>query len=732
MTVSSTSNISFNEHFLTVDGRPWFPVMGEIHYSRVKPERWETELLKMKAGGVELVSAYTIWIHHEETEGEWDFAGCRDLRSFVETVDRCGLHMILRIGPWAHGEVRNGGFPDWLMEKERAGLIKTRSDDPAYLRYARRFYEKIEEQVRGLLLKDNGPIIGIQIENEYGHCGGLQGEEGEQHMRTLQTMAKEIGFDVPLYTATGWGGAVTGGMLPVMGGYCEAPWDQRIGEIEPSGNYVFTEERNDHNIGSDHGLGAGITFDMNRFPYLTAELGGGLQVTKHRRPVASAKDIAAMSLVKIGSGCNLLGYYMYHGGTNPKGRRTTLQESRETGYPNDLPVLSYDFNAPIREYGQLTDTYREIRRLAMFTRDYQNLLCRTEYIPQNGNPTGPGDLKHVRTAVRVLPKESNEKIRSGFYFVNNYQRRYAMAEHKGMTPSARDEKGAPLAIYDVCDLKDGDYFFRPFNLPVGEGILKTTNAIPLCILNGTDYVFYVKSQTQPDYRFKGEPGRAGIITLTDEEALHACKCRIGDRDYLFISEGDVVQDTEGRPQLLLNVQDAQQPSFSVWPDLPKCPPHFRKTASAGRRYRTAASGIFARYVYDDILENRVNVQLDGEETGSDGSMKISAQIRIMNEGTDMRQTDEVLLHIAYEGDTAGLYSRGELTADNFYTGQVWEIGVSDLMENGSASLRFEASALTEESRDRLYLQEWPDMTSGSACRIKAVYTSVIYKIPVIV
>lgn len=89
---------------------------------------------------------------------------------------------------------------------------------------------------------------------------------------------------------------MTGGLIPVMGGYCEAPWDQRLTEIEPSGNYIFTHERNNHNIGSDYGFGEGITFDISKFPYLTAELGGGLQVTHHRRPIAHFKDIGAMSV----------------------------------------------------------------------------------------------------------------------------------------------------------------------------------------------------------------------------------------------------------------------------------------------------------------------------------------------------------------------------------------------------------------------------------------------------
>lgn len=112
--------------------------------------------------------------------------------------------MFLRLGPWIHGEVRNGGFPDWLQQKEREGVI-LRSNDERYLRYVRRFWEKVYEQAEGYFHKDGGPIMGVQIENEYGHVGGLKGEAGETHMRTLTSLAKELGFIVPYYTATGWG-----------------------------------------------------------------------------------------------------------------------------------------------------------------------------------------------------------------------------------------------------------------------------------------------------------------------------------------------------------------------------------------------------------------------------------------------------------------------------------------------------------------------------------------------
>jgi beta-galactosidase GanA len=110
-------------------GLPWFPFMGEIHYSRLPINEWRDALLKMKAGGVDIVASYSFWNHHEEIQGEWDFTGCRDLRTFVETVQNCGLYLILRIGPWSHGEMRNGGFPDWLLKDG----CKTRTNEPEYI-----------------------------------------------------------------------------------------------------------------------------------------------------------------------------------------------------------------------------------------------------------------------------------------------------------------------------------------------------------------------------------------------------------------------------------------------------------------------------------------------------------------------------------------------------------------------------------------------------------------------
>lgn len=720
MQITKDSKITFDPVSIIVDGKRWFPMMGEMHFSRYPNKYWREELAKMKAGGIDIVSLYVIWIHHEEIQGEYDFEGDRNLRMFLEDVKDSGLKSILRIGPWAHGEARNGGFPDWLLLDARKNGYETRTDAPLYLAHVRRFYEKTFEQARGFFLKDGGPVIGVQIENEYGHCGGKTGAEGEQHMRTLLSMAKEIGFDVPIYTATGWGGAVTGGMLPVMGGYCEAPWDQRLTEIEPSGNYIFTSERNDHNIGSDHGLGAGITFDMDSFPYLTAELGGGLQVTKHRRPIASATDTEAMSMTKLGSGANLLGYYMYHGGTNPKGRLSSLQETRATGYPNDLPECSYDFNAPIREFGQMEDTYRSVRLLSTFIHDFGDDLTDMPYIGQPGNPSKPEDLTSLRTAVRCKRDTfEGDEITRGYLFVNNYQRRYEMAVHENVTLRAYGKDGTnELAEFAPRTVGDGDFFFYPFNMPIGDRALLTMDATPMCIVhnfdgNGHDaYVFYTDTDRDTNADVRGTLDGNIVITISKNEALHASKVVMGGREYLLISEADAVTDSLGGVTLYFEVSEEEKektPMFRSFPELSEVPAGFALEKEAGSTADFGNGDIFAMYLGSEKITNNF----------ASSFRKVSDTRYEITVPGELDGADEIFVHICYEANTARLYKDDELIDDSFYTGQDWEIGLKRYFDRFGTAKTLTLSAVFEPlcDSDKLYLQKWPVFENGSACRL---------------
>ncbi|WP_029230736.1 beta-galactosidase [Butyrivibrio sp. VCB2006] len=722
MKITSKSEVGYDNVSLLVDGKRWFPMMGEMHFSRYPKKNWEEELCKMKAGGIDIVSLYVIWIHHEEIRGEFDFTGDRCLRDFLETVKKVGMYSILRIGPWAHGEARNGGFPDWLLEDAKDKGYELRTNAPQYLEHVRNFYEKTYEQAKGFFIKDDGPIIGIQIENEYGHCGGLGGEEGEEHMRTLKAMAQEIGFITPIYTATGWGGAVTGGMLPVMGGYCEAPWDQRFTEIEPSGNYIFTRERNDHNIGSDHGLGVGITFDMNKFPFLTAELGGGVQVTHHRRPIATGLDTAAMTMTKLGCGANLLGYYMYHGGTNPKGKLTTLQECTSTGYPNDLPEYSYDFNAPLREFGQMEDTYREVRLISTFIHNFGNDLCDMAYTEQPGNPLKPDNLTDLRTSVRYKKKTDakGNEYASGYLFVNNYQRRYEMALHKDVELTAFAEDGkTKLASFARRDVADGDFFFYPFNMEVGSKALLTIDATPICILHDVDgehhdaYVFYTDTDREVSMDVKGDLDGNKIIILNREEAVHSSKVVIGGKEHLVIAAAEAVTDADGKVTFLFETETDSSLVFRAYPEIAGTLNNFQCKKVAGNVGEYGTSDSFAIYESNEVftVSAKASFTRNDDEDGK-ASYNISVKDIPAN-------ANEVFMHVDFVGDGAKFIIGDEIATDTFYTGQLWELGLKRYTDT-SLDAKIVIAPLYENDRQHLYLQEWPQFIDGKACELREV------------
>ena len=174
----------------------------------------------MKAGGITIVSTYVFWIHHEEIEGDWNWSDNRDLREFVRLAASVGLKVIVRCGPWDHGEVRNGGFPEWLVKKG----WKLRSTDERYLGKVRLLYAQIARQIQGELWKDGGPVIGIQLDNEFGGPA--------EYLLALKAIARDCGLDVPLYTRTGWDQPKTpvpfGEIVPLYGAYAEGFWNREL------------------------------------------------------------------------------------------------------------------------------------------------------------------------------------------------------------------------------------------------------------------------------------------------------------------------------------------------------------------------------------------------------------------------------------------------------------------------------------------------------------------------
>ena len=356
--------IRVNNYFMSLGGKPIIPIMGEMHYSRVPREHWEDMLLKMKACGITIVASYVIWIHHEEVEGKFEWSANKDLMAFAALCKKHDLWFYPRIGPWSHAEVRNGGTPDWLLEKEG---VKERALNPVFQRYTEEFYRQIAMQLKGLLYKDGGPVIGVQLENEYG-----RGKSGEAYIMWLKQTALKYGIDVPLYTVTGWGnGSVPPyELIPLWGAYPDEPWATTLERTTTGENFRFTPFQDDDKIGNEVKQDQGRDIDYSAYPYFTCEMGVGIENTDHRRLVIDPIDGLGLVLAKLGSGSNLPGYYMFAGGSNPHGVLTSMEESQESGSHNTNPVVSYDFQAAIKETGELNGPYFEIKKLHYFLNEF--------------------------------------------------------------------------------------------------------------------------------------------------------------------------------------------------------------------------------------------------------------------------------------------------------------------------------------------------------------------------
>jgi hypothetical protein len=141
-TVTGGHTLTLDSRSLLRDGQSWIFISGEFHFARCPESEWRDELLKIKTGGVSMVATYIFWIHHEEIEGKWDWTGQRDLRKFLETCQNVGLNVLMRIGPWCHGEVRNGGFPDWLQKMGDDKVFELRRDNRVISVTSRSFTRK--------------------------------------------------------------------------------------------------------------------------------------------------------------------------------------------------------------------------------------------------------------------------------------------------------------------------------------------------------------------------------------------------------------------------------------------------------------------------------------------------------------------------------------------------------------------------------------------------------------
>ena len=616
--------INVTSRYFTRNGKPWIGVMGEFHFSRYSRENWHRELAKMKAGGITIVSTYLFWIYHEEIEGEMDFGGDNDIRAFIEECKDVGLDVVIRIGPWAHGECRNGGFPDWLLKKD----YKLRDNNEEYLAVVKKWYQSIYNEVKGLFYKDGGNIIAVQIENEF--------VDNAEHLAKLKEIAVECGFIAPIYTVTGWNSASGAKIpidevVPVFGGYCEAPWENHMNRLSPSPHYFFNRMRNDSAIGTDliaKTQSDGWQLPYERYPFATCELGGGIEVTHHRRPIIKPMDIYAVSLVKLGDGNNLVGYYMYHGGTNKIGKLSTFNETKATGYPNDYPILSYDFQAPLSEYGEVREQYGLLNMLHMFVNDFGE-----EFAPMiavdSANSVAADDTNSLRYGMRTNGK-------SGFVFVNHYQRLTELADIENAVISAENVEFPPI------DVKGEVSLFMPFNMKMGDSVLEYATAQPLCKCDDT-YFFAEIPNIKAEYKFS--KGSANIVTVPFENAKYMRKLN----GTVYIGGGCNLYEENGQ---IHSVEDGEY-ICQKWNE---------------SEFETLTIGQSAKQSNVEItgVENAPFEPKYKEELCIGGERELTWKKINVDGGYGFAEID-------YVGDVAQIYADGELVADDYYYGKTWRV-----------------------------------------------------------
>ncbi|GAA1466447.1 beta-galactosidase [Microbacterium thalassium] len=674
------------------NGRTWIPVSGEMHYSRVPRERWEQRLRQMAAGGITVVATYVPWIHHAPDDARASFDGNLDVAAFVDLARAQGLEVVLRIGPWVHGEIRNGGFPDWVQDAP----VAHRTDDPAYLALVRAWWEQLGAALEGRC--EPGTVLGIQLENE------LYDQPG--HLVTLKRLARECGMSAPLWTATAWGGAQLPPeeVFPLYGGYADgfwvdpqAPWDATFRD-----HFFFSDVWDDPGIGADvrDGEAGDDRVPLSEwFPPATCELGGGMATAYHRRPLPTGRDVATVGHCKIGNGSAWQGYFMYVGGTNP---RRGLQESHASGYPNDMPQLGYDFHAPVGESGRLGDGHAELRAQNAFLAAFGPMLdAKSSHLP-DVRPSGVEDSETLRWAYRGDRD-------GGFLFVAWHQPHVPLAAYRAASFKL-DLGDAVLRLPSApIDIPAGTLARWPVHLATGGVRIEWLTASALTLLEGSVPTFVavaeqdvpvelalgggaviegahelvdeggdrVVARLEPSrepVRLVASGGAVDLLVLPAEEARRTWvpQDATGRARRLILADDEITWDADGRVELRTAAEHPGAASYD---------PIARAFTPLVVQYSDGIAQTRAVLVEPQLPAGdgrpRGYGSHDGRPSapGDDVIAAFSAEYRLIvpEDAID----SDACLEVAWAGDVADLCVDGRIVADRFWDGSRWRVNCHD-------------------------------------------------------
>ncbi|KAJ3093999.1 Beta-galactosidase 6 [Phlyctochytrium planicorne] len=483
------STVTYDHRSLIINGKRELLFTGTIHYPRSSTAMWPVLLERSKAAGINAIDTYVFWNLHEEEEGVYDFTtGNANLTLFLDHAKELGLFVVLRIGPYVCAEWTFGGFPFWLMEKPGMELRQYNAD---FMHHMELFVRKTLEVVKPYLATNGGPIVLLQIENEFGAIEAENGIRGHRYISWAADLANSLNVGIP------WIMCVQDNMPTVIN----------------TGNGFYSD-----NWISQH---------WKRFPdqpaFFTELWTGWFQHWTQPKFTRPAEDVAFSAARFIARGGSYVAYYMWQGGTN-FGR-----------WGSGWKTASYDYDAPMTEYGYAhTPKFAHLKALHVVCAEYADLILSREPIvtvtgTAEAHVYGEDDRSIVFLSNFHETEEATIYLNGDKYILPRWSVSIYTQTDMGLTLRYRTSDvalDAPSIDAVQVDLphKAAEAvgtlsFAHAFSIPEPIPTVPTTNDIssdaPLEQFRTTrdksDYLWYIRTNVSfpADYARRGLFGRAG-------------------------------------------------------------------------------------------------------------------------------------------------------------------------------------------------------------------------------
>ena len=323
---AQSETFGVGEKTFLLNGKPFIVKAAEVHYPRIPRPYWEQRIKMCKALGMNTLCLYVFWNIHEQEQGKVDFTGNNDVAEFIRLAQKNDMYVIVRPGPYVCAEWEMGGLPWWLLKKKD---IRLREQDPFFMESYRSFVQKLAEQISDLTIDKGGPIIMVQVENEYGSYG-----EDKPYVAAIRDIIRDAGFDKVTLFQCDWSSNFT------KNGLDDLVWTMNFG----TGANIENEFKPLKKLRPDA-------------PLMCSEFWSGwFDKWGGRHETRGSKEMVAGLKEMLDKGISF-SLYMTHGGTS----WGHWAGANSPGFSPD--VTSYDYDAPINEAGQVTPKYMELREM---------------------------------------------------------------------------------------------------------------------------------------------------------------------------------------------------------------------------------------------------------------------------------------------------------------------------------------------------------------------------------